>query len=92
MKKYKTRIIKVICTKEFCGRDRIEFKPVDNTKEGILDLKIEELKEKENIQLKAGDEIYLLDKKMVYKIIYQDKVIGLAVKKKKKYPINKKAN
>ncbi len=92
MKKYKTKIVKVIYTKDFSGRDRIQFKTVDDTKEGILDLKLEDLKEKENIELKAGDEIYLEDKKMVYKIIYQDKVIGLAVKKKKKYPTKKKAN
>jgi hypothetical protein len=80
MQRYKTQITKVIDNKGNGRKDKFEFIPVNNIKNGILYLKLKELKEKKDIDLKEGDEIYLEDKGLRYIITYNNKVIGRASK------------
>ena len=80
MQRYKTQITKVIDNKGDSRQDMFEFIPVNNIKNGILYLKLKELKQKKDIVLKEGDEIYLEDKGIRYIITYKNEVIGRASK------------
>ena len=78
----KTKVTKIIETKAYNSRDRIEFEPVNDIRKGILSIKLKQLKDEKGIELKKGDEIELEDDFIRYKLICRNEVIGKASKLK----------